>query len=159
MIRPILLWSLLISNFYRSTFKSNQIVKISLALTTLCLSLVTSCATYNKSPVATYEGNGLEDGSMSQLTNTDKKTRPIKVINSSKKLVNGNLVAKVEIQNSSVHPIRFNYKFDWLDESGSLDSSSSSWKKSSINGNQIISISDIDPRGTATEFRVLFKGI
>ncbi len=134
-------------------------MKISLALTTLCLSLVTSCATYNKSPVATYEGNGLEDGSMSQLTNTDKKTRPIKVINSSKKLVNGNLVAKVEIQNSSVHPIRFNYKFDWLDESGSLDSSSSSWKKSSINGNQIISISDIDPRGTATEFRVLFKGI
>ena len=109
--------------------------------------------------MATYEDNGLEDGSMSQLTNTDSKTRAIKVINSSKKVVSGNLVAKVEIQNSSVHPIRFNYKFDWLDESGSLDSSSSSWKKSSINGNQIISISDIDPRGTASEFRVLFKGI
>ena len=96
---------------------------------------------------------------MDQLTNTDQKTKAIKIINSSKKLLNGNLVAKVEIQNSSVHPIHFNYKFDWLDETGSLDSSSSFWRKSSINGNQIISISDIDPRGTATEFRVLFKGI
>ena len=134
-------------------------MKISLALTTLCLSLITSCATYNKSPVATYEGNDSEDGSMNQLTNTDKKTRPLKVLNSSKKLVNGNLTVQVEIQNSSVQPIRFNYKFDWLDESGSLDSSSSSWKKFSINGNQIISIKDVDPRGTATEFRVLFKGI
>lgn len=134
-------------------------MKISLTLITLSLGLFSSCATYNKSPVATYENNGLEDGSMSQLTNTDSKTRAIKVINSSKKIVNGNLVAQVEIQNSSVYPIRFNYKFDWLDESGSLDSSSSSWKKSSVNGNQIISISDIDPRGTASGFRVLFKGI
>jgi uncharacterized protein YcfL len=68
-------------------------------------------------------------------------------------------VAQVEIQNSSVHPIRFNYKFDWLDEGGALDSSSSSWKRSSLNGNQIISVRDVDPRGTASDFRVLFKGI
>ena len=131
----------------------------SIALTTLLLGLVTSCATYNKSPVATYENAGSEGGSVNQIVNADKKTRPIKILRSSKKLVDGKLVAQVEIQNSSFHPIRFNYKFDWLDEGGALDSSSLSWKRSSLNGNQIISVRDVDPRGTASDFRVLFKGI
>jgi uncharacterized protein YcfL len=148
-----------LASLLRINFNPIKTVKFSFPITTLCLALISSCATYNKSPVATYQENDSEDGSMDQLTNTDQKTKAIKIINSSKKLLNGNLVAKVEIQNSSVHPIRFNYKFDWLDETGSLDSTSSFWRKSSINGNQIISISDIDTRGSATEFRVLFKGI
>ena len=124
------------------------------------LSLITSsCATYNKNPVATYDNAGSDGTSVNQIVNADKKTRPIKVLRSSKKLVDGKLMAQVEIQNSSTHPIRFNYKFDWLDESGTLDSSSSSWNRSSLNGNQIISIKDVDPRGNASDFRVLFKGI
>jgi uncharacterized protein YcfL len=109
--------------------------------------------------VATYDNAGSDGGPVNQIANADKKTRPIKILRSSKKLVDGKLVAQVEIQNSSIHPIRFNYKFDWLDESGSLDSSSSTWKRSSLNGNQIISVRDVDPRATASDFRVLFKGI
>ena len=100
-----------------------------IALATLFLGLATSCATYNKSPVATYDNAGSDGGPVNQIVNADKKTRPIKILRSSKKLVDGKLVAQVEIQNSSVHPIRFNYKFDWLDESGSLDSSSSTWNR------------------------------
>jgi uncharacterized protein YcfL len=126
---------------------------------TLLSFITSSCATYNKSPVATYDNAGSDGTTVNQIVNADKKTRPIKVLRSSKKLVDGKLMAQVEIQNSSTHPIRFNYKFDWLNESGTLDSSSSSWNRSSLNGNQIISIKDVDPRGTASDFRVLFKGI
>ena len=126
---------------------------------TLLSFITSSCATYNKSHVATYDNAGSDGTSVNQIVNADKKTRPIKVLRSSKKLVDGKLMAQVEIKNSSTHPIQFNYKFDWLDESGSLDSSSSTWNRSSLNGNQIISIKDVDPRGTASDFRVLFKGI
>lgn len=130
-----------------------------ISILTLISLITSSCSTYNKSPVATYDNAGSDGTTVNQIVNADKKTRPIKVLRSSKKMVDGKLMAQVEIQNSSTHPIRFNYKFDWLDESGTLDSSSSSWNRSSLNGNQIISIKDVDPRGNASDFRVLFKGI
>ena len=77
-------------------------MKLSLTLTTLCIGLVSSCATYNKSPVATYEGNDSEDGSMNQLTNTDKKTRPLKVLNSSKKLVISMYLPSIGVHRSNL---------------------------------------------------------
>ena len=114
------------------------------------------CATYNKNPVTTYESN--EVASVSKIAGGDNKTKKIIILNSFKNQVNGNLSAKVEVQNSSSKPSIFLYKFDWINVDDSVENSPV-WKNATINSKEIQTLQSIDPRGNAVDFRLLLKGI
>tara|TARA_A100001011_G_scaffold114129_1_gene120811 strand:+ start:634 stop:1029 length:396 start_codon:yes stop_codon:yes gene_type:complete len=114
------------------------------------------CATYNKNPVTTYESD--EDASVTRIAGGDNKTKNIVILNSFKNQANGNLFAKVEVQNQSSKPSIFLYKFDWIAEDGSVENSPI-WNNATINGKEIQTLNAIDPRGNATDFRLLLKGI
>nr|ADD96288.1 hypothetical protein [uncultured organism MedDCM-OCT-S08-C1656] len=87
------------------------------------------------------------------------KTKKLSVLNTFKEKVNGVLIAKVEVQNTSAKPTVFKYKFDWVNEDGSVMTGSSVWKTATINGKQSVTYKSADPRGTAVDFRILFKGV
>ena len=128
-------------------------IKTLFPIVLLCLS---SCATYNKNPVTTYESE--ENASITKIAGGDNKTKNIIILNSCKNQLNGNLSAKVKVQNSSSKPSIFLYKFDWVSKDGSVENSPV-WKNATINGKEIKTLQAIDPRGNATDFRLLLKGI
>ena len=119
--------------------------------------LVCGCAPYNKNPVTTYGKDS--EGTFQRVGGGDMKTKKLTVLNTFKERVNGVLVAKVEVQNTSSKPTVFKYKFDWVNEDGSVMTGSSVWKTATINSKQAVTYQAADPRGTAVDFRILFKGV
>ena len=115
----------------------------------------TSCATYNKNPVTTYEND--DETGISLVAGGDNKTKNIVVLNRFKNFLNGKLSAKVEVQNKSSRPSIFLYKFDWINEDGSVENSPV-WRNATINGQEMQTLHAIDPRGNAVDFRILLKG-
>jgi uncharacterized protein YcfL len=131
--------------------KPNLLFSITLIL------CICGCAPYNKNPVTTYENDS--EGTFQRVGGGDMKTKKLSVLNTFKEKVNGVLIAKVEVQNTSAKPTVFKYKFDWVNEDGSVMTGSSVWKTATINGKQSVTYKSADPRGTAVDFRILFKGV
>ena len=120
----------------------------------LLLSLC-SCASYNKNPVTTFTPN--EDGGANVVSGNRSKLKNVNITRSFKQEVNGKLLAKVEVDNTSSSPTVFMYKFDWIQEDGSIDSSSSTWQTTTISGKEVQTLQDVNVRGGATDFRILLK--
>lgn len=121
---------------------------------TLLLSLC-SCAPYNKNPVTTLAPN--EDGGVNVVSGNRSKVKNVNITRSFSQEVNGKLLAKVEVENTSSSPTVFMYKFDWIQEDGSIDSSSSTWQTATISGKEVKTLQDVNVRGGATDFRILLK--
>ncbi len=117
-----------------------------------CLS---ACAPYNKNPVTTMEPN--QDGGVEVIAGDRKKLKNVNVTKSFKQEVEGKMIAKVEVQNRSSRPVVFGYKFDWVNQDGSVDSASSPWHTATINGQEIKTLEGVDFRGNAVDFRILLK--
>ena len=123
-------------------------------LITLLFSLC-ACAPYNKNPVTTLAPN--EDGGVNVVSGNRSKVKNVNITRSFSQEVNGKLLAKVEVENTSSSPTVFMYKFDWIQEDGSLDSSSSTWQTATISGKEVKTLQDVNVRGGATDFRILLK--
>ena len=123
-------------------------------LITLLFSLC-SCAPYNKNPVTTLAPN--EDGGVNVVSGNRSKVKNVNITRSFSQEVNGKLLAKVEVENTSSSPTVFMYKFDWIQEDGSIDSSSSTWQTATISGKEVKTLQDVNVRGGATDFRILLK--
>lgn len=123
-------------------------------LLSLLLSLC-SCAPYNKNPVTTFTPN--EDGGANVVSGNRSKLKNVNITRSFKQKVNGKLLAKVEVDNTSSSPTVFMYKFDWIQEDGSIDSSFSTWQTATISGKEVKTLQDVNVRGGATDFRILLK--
>ena len=121
----------------------------------LSLILISSCATYNKSPVTTLAEDG--DGNIKVVAGNQQKLKSINVIRTFSEILNGRLLAKAEVQNRSTRPKVFMYKFDWLNANGNIDTSTSIWKTVTINGQEVKTLEDVDIRGSAEDFRILLK--
>lgn len=126
-----------------------------LILTSVIVFVLGSCATYNKNPVTTLEPN--VSGGVDVIAGNQYKVKNVNITKSSKNEVNGKLFAKVEVQNRSSHPTVFMYKFDWVKEDKTVDSTSSIWKTETINGQEIKTLQGVDIRGGAVDFRILLK--
>jgi uncharacterized protein YcfL len=118
-------------------------------LITLLFSLC-SCAPYNKNPVTTLAPN--EDGGVNVVSGNRSKVKNVNITRSFNQEVNGKLLAKVEVENTSSSPTVFMYK-----EDGSIDSSSSTWQTATISGKEVKTLQDVNVRGGATDFRILLK--
>ena len=114
-----------------------------------------SCAPYNKNPVTTLAPN--EDGGVNVVSGNRSKVKNVNITRSFNQEVNGKLIAKVEVENTSSSPTVFMYKFDWIQEDGSIDSSSSTWQTATISGKEVKTLQDVNVRGGATDFRILLK--
>ena len=121
----------------------------------LSLILISSCATYNKSPVTTLAEDG--DGNIKVVAGNQQKLKSINIIRTFSEILNGRLLAKAEVQNRSTRPKVFMYKFDWLDGNGNIDSSTSTWKTATINGQEVKTLEGVDIRGGAVDFHILLK--
>lgn len=119
------------------------------------LFLLSSCATYNNNPVTSLEED--QDGNIKIVTGNQQKLKSINVIRTSKETLNGKMLAKAEVQNRSTRPKVFMYKFDWLDGSGNIKASTSTWKTVTINGQEVKTLEGVDIRGGAEDFRILLK--
>jgi uncharacterized protein YcfL len=123
-------------------------------LITLLFSLC-SCAPYNKNPVTTLAPN--EDGGVNVVSGNLSKVKNVNITRSFNQEVNGKLLAKVEVENTSSSPTVFMYKFDWIQKDGSIDSASSTWQTATISGKEVKTLQDVNVRGGATDFRILLK--
>jgi len=116
---------------------------------------LSACAPYNKNQVTTLQPN--ENGGVDVDAGNQSKVKHVNITRSYKEEMNGKLIGKVEIQNRSSFPTVFMYKFDWIQEDGSVDASSSIWQTATINGQEIKTLQDVNIRGGAVDFRVLLK--
>jgi uncharacterized protein YcfL len=85
------------------------------------------------------------------------KVKNVNITRSFNQEVNGKLLAKVEVENTSSSPTVFMYKFDWIQKDGSIDSASSTWQTATISGKEVKTLQDVNVRGGATDFRILLK--
>lgn len=130
----------------------NNMQKLILSLFIISLS---ACAPYNKNQVTTLQPN--ENGGVDVVAGNQSKVKHVNITRSYKEEINEKLIGKVEIQNRSSSPTVFMYKFDWIQEDGSVDASSSIWQTATISGQEIKTLQDVNIRGGAVDFRVLLK--
>jgi len=116
---------------------------------------LSACAPYNKNQVTTLQPN--ENGGVDVVAGNQSKVKHVNITKSYKEEINGKLIGKVEVQNRSSSPTVFMYKFDWIQEDGSVDASSSIWQTATISGQEIKTLQDVNIRGGAVDFRVLLK--
>jgi len=116
---------------------------------------LSACAPYNKNQVTTLQPN--ENGGVDVVAGNQSKVKHVNITRSYKEEINGKLIGKVEVQNRSSSPTVFMYKFDWIQEDGSVDASSSIWQTATISGQEIKTLQDVNIRGGAVDFRVLLK--
>lgn len=122
----------------------------------ICLSVcLSACAPYNKNPVTTLKPN--DHGGVEVIAGSQAKLKNVNITKSFKKEVEGRMIAVVEVQNRSTRPVVFGYKFDWVNEDGSMDSATSPWMTATINGQEIKTLEGVDYRGNAADFRILLK--
>lgn len=116
---------------------------------------LSACAPHNKNQVTTLQPN--ENGGVDVVAGNQSKVKHVNITKSYKEEINGKLIGKVEVQNRSSSPTVFMYKFDWIQEDGSVDASSSIWQTATISGQEIKTLQDVNIRGGAVDFRVLLK--
>lgn len=67
----------------------------------------------------------------------------------------GRMRIQAEVQNYSVSPQKFHYKYEWFDKDGMIISSPlSAWKSVVILGHESLSLSEVAPTPDAVDFRL-----
>ena len=82
------------------------------------------------------------------------KVKSIEVSQTQKSRVNGFLLVKVALNNTSSSNKNINYRFLWLDDQGFPVGNEESWKSKLIYGGQSTFITSTAPLVTAVDFRI-----